>query len=198
MSFKVVEKFEIEIAKYFGSKYAVAVDCCTHALELCLIYTNANNITIPAHTYISVPFMAKKLGLTWEWTNLEWQKYYQIGNTNIIDGATFFEQDGYVKDSLMCISFQFKKHLSLGRGGVILTDDKITAHKLALMSYDGRVNDVPWAEQNIDTMGYHYYMTPETAQLGLEKLIIAKTKIPRVWSYKDYPNLTKMEVFNGK
>ena len=38
------------------------------------------------------------------------------------------------------------------------------------MSYDGRLPDVPWREQNISSVGYHYYMTPETAQLGLEKL----------------------------
>lgn len=31
-----VELFEIKIANFFGSPYAVATDCCTHAIELCL------------------------------------------------------------------------------------------------------------------------------------------------------------------
>ena len=38
------------------------------------------------------------------------------------------------------------------------------------MVYDGRQPNVPWRNQNVDTVGYHYYMTPETAQLGLDKL----------------------------
>ena len=64
-----VEQFEKEIAKFFGSPYAVAVDCCTHAIELCLRYTNADNITIPTRTYISIPFLAMKLNLNWKWMN---------------------------------------------------------------------------------------------------------------------------------
>ena len=27
---------------------------------------------------------------------------------------------------------------------------------------------VPWGEQDISMIGYHYYMTPETAKRGLE------------------------------
>ena len=49
----------------------------------------------------------------------------------------------------MSISFQFRKHLSLGRGGVILTDDKDAALELKKMSYDGRHPDYSWSEQNI-------------------------------------------------
>ena len=40
MSFKVVETLENRLAKFFGAPYAIAVDCCTHGLELCLRYTN--------------------------------------------------------------------------------------------------------------------------------------------------------------
>ena len=68
---------------------------------------------------------------------------------------------------LCVLSFQFQKHLSLGRGGMILTDDKDAKDELKKMSYDGRVPDSPWRDQNISTMGYHYYMTPETAQNGI-------------------------------
>ena len=38
MSFKVITDFEKQIALFFGAPYAVAVDCCTHAIELCLRY----------------------------------------------------------------------------------------------------------------------------------------------------------------
>jgi hypothetical protein len=29
--------------------------------------------------------------------------------------------------------------------------------------------NIPWRDQDIESYGYHYYMTPETAQLGLDK-----------------------------
>ena len=36
------------------------------------------------------------------------------------------------------------------------------------MTYDGRVPNIPWREQNIKSIGYHYYMTPETAEVGFK------------------------------
>ena len=38
----------------------------------------------------------------------------------------------------MCLSFQYQKHLSLGRGGMILTDNFDDKKILKEMSYDGR------------------------------------------------------------
>jgi len=95
----------------------------------------------------------------------------------------------------MCVSFQFRKHLNLGRGGIILTDDKEASKELKKMSYDGRIPNVPWREQNISSVGYHYYMTPETAELGLKKLPSAISTTPRKWNVSDWPDLTKMDVF---
>ena len=95
----------------------------------------------------------------------------------------------------MCLSFQFRKHLSLGRGGIILTDSKKDAILLKKMSYDGRDPDIPWRDQNISTVGYHYYMTPETALNGLEKLPKAMKTEPKKWTIQDWPDLTKMEIF---
>jgi hypothetical protein len=63
------------------------------------------------------------------------------------------------------------------------------------MSYDGRSGDAPWMLQDIDTIGYHYYMTPETAQIGLDKFQEAASTIPKQWSYRDYPHLPDMKVF---
>ena len=95
----------------------------------------------------------------------------------------------------MCLSFQYKKHLSLGRGGMILTDDKESAILLKKMSYDGRLPDIPWREQNIDTMGYHYYMTPEIAERGVNQFFNAMTSKPKKWTVEDWPDLTQMEIF---
>ena len=195
MSFDTVKEFEDQVAKFYGSRYAVAVDCCTHAIELCLRYRDPIKITIPTRTYISVPFTAAKLGLGWNWDHREWTDYYTLGGTNIVDAAVHWKKDGYVPNTLMCLSFQFQKHLSLGRGGMILTDDTEAACKLKKMSHDGREPRVPWREQDIDTIGYHYYMTPETAQLGLDKLQNAINTKPAKWVVTDWPDLTEMEIF---
>ena len=192
---EAINQFEKEIAKFYNAPYAVAVDCCTHGIELCLRHTKANDITIPARTYLSVPMTAEKLGLRWSWKDEDWKDFYQIGNTNIIDAAVLWKENSYIENTFMCLSFQFQKHLSLGRGGMILTDDKNAALILKKMSYDGRIPNVPWREQNVDTLGYHYYMTPETAQLGLNKLSDAFSNKPREWSLLDWPDLREMEIF---
>jgi len=193
--FEYVEKFEEEIAKFYNAPYAVATDCCTHAIELCLRYKGYNNITIPTHTYISIPFTLEKLNLKWNFEYQEWENFYYLGNTNIIDAAVYWERNGYIENTYMCLSFQYRKHLSLGRGGAILLQNKEDHDTLKKMSYDGRDLSRPWAEQDIDTVGYHYYMTPEVAKIGI-KLLNERKKIPgKKWSHRDYPDLTRMSVF---
>ena len=56
--FTTIKQFEEQIADFFGSKYAVAVDCCTHAVELCLRLKKIKHYTVPKRTYISIPFLA--------------------------------------------------------------------------------------------------------------------------------------------
>jgi len=191
----MIEEFEFQIAEFFGAPYAVATDSCTHALELCLRYTQEDNITIPKRTYVSVPMTCMKLGLNWTWKEEEWSDYYYLGSTNIIDAAVLWGTNTYISGTFMCLSFQFKKHLNLGRGGMILLQNKDDRDTLKKMSYDGRDFNRPWAEQDITTMGYHYYMTPEVAKIGIE-LLNERKKIPgKKWSHKDYPDLSKMSVF---
>jgi hypothetical protein len=66
---------------------------------------------------------------------------------------------------------------------------------LKKMSYDGRLPNIPWRDQDIDIVGFHYYMTPETAQLGLNKLQTAIDTPPRQWVVTDWPDLTEMQIF---
>mgnify|MGYP005629014163 CR=1 FL=1 len=195
MSFEKVTEFEEKIASFFGAPFAVAVDCCTHGIELCMRYKNIDKMIVPAHTYISIPLLSKKLNIELEWKEENWIDYYYIGNTNIIDAAVLWKKDSYISNSFMCVSFQFRKHLSLGRGGIILFDKKEDFDTLKKMSYDGRSPDESWSAQNIKTIGYHYYMTPETAELGLKKLPEAISRAPKKWVYTDWPDLTKMDVF---
>lgn len=195
---KEVQQFEKLIAEYYNAPYAVATDCCTHAIELCLRYLKPTSVTCPKQTYLSVPMTFKKLDLDFKFVDNEWKQYYYIGNTNIIDAAVYWKQNGYEPHTLMCLSFQYRKHLSLGRGGMILLDDEKAYHKLQCMKYDGRLNDIPWKEQDIEMFGYHYYMTPETAKLGIDKFEHAKSVEPRYIDFTDYVDLSKMRVFNAE
>jgi len=196
MSFKDVSNFENEVATWFGAPYGVAVDCCTHGIELCLRYKEATYIDVPKRTYLSVPFLADKLGITLLWRDEDWKDYYKVYD-NIYDAAVLWKEESYIPGTFMCLSFQFQKHLSLGRGGMILTDDQDAMWDLKKMSYDGRHPDIPWREQNIKTKGYHYYMAPETAMLGSAKLPLAIQTEPREWVLEDWPDLTQLEVFKN-
>ena len=194
MSFDIINKFEKQIAEFYGAPYAIAVDSCTHGVELALRYTNADCIQVPTRTYLSIPFLANKLSIDLFWKNENWVDYYYL-TTQVVDAAVLWKSGSYIPGTFMGISFQFQKHLSLGRGGILLTDNKTAATKIKKMSYDGRLPGLPWRDQDIDTMGYHYYMTPETAALGLEKLSTAIQTTPRQWVVEDWPDLTQMKIF---
>lgn len=192
--FQIVQEFEKEVAKFFGAPFAIAVDSCTHGIELAIRYTNVNKISVPKHTYISIPFLASKLNIELEWRDEDWLDYYYLTD-KIVDAAVLWKQNSYIPNTMMGISFQYQKHLSLGRGGILLLDNEDAAIEIKKMSYDGRLPVIPWREQNISTIGYHYYMTPETAKLGLDKLPNAIETQPRQWVVSDWPDLTEMEVF---
>ncbi len=194
--FEKVTDFENRIAEFFGSPYAVATDCCTHAIELCLIHLKADNISVPRQTYLSIPMLGEKLKLQWSWNDELWNEYYRIGNTPIYDAATLWRQNSYILNSFMCVSFQFKKHLSLGRGGVILCTSKTDYNELVKLSYDGRCRGPAWPEQDIESVGYHYYMTPETAIMGISKMADAIVKPYEPRSYKDYPDISLNKIWN--
>jgi dTDP-4-amino-4,6-dideoxygalactose transaminase len=191
-----IVKFEKLIATFYNAPYAVAVDCCTHAIELCLRLTKPNNVTCPAHTYPSVPMTLKKLDINFSFVDASWNDFYFLGNTNIVDAAVYWRRNGYIPNTLMCLSFQHKKHLSLDRGGMILLDNLTQYNELKKMRYDGRLDDIPWKEQDIDSIGYHYYMTPETAERGIYKFCTAEVTEPKLWTHEDYPDISKMKVFN--
>ena len=194
MDFNTVELFENKIAEFFGAPYAVAFDSCTHGIEACLYLTKAKKITVPKRTYISIPFLAKKMNISLEWKNENWQDYYYL-TENIIDAAVLWKPKSFINGTFMSLSFQYQKHLSLGRGGAVLCSNKNEYEALKKLSYDGRLPNLPWRDQDIESFGLHYYMTPETASLGLKKLLKAKKTNPRLWTVDDWPDVSKMKVF---
>lgn len=194
INFNTITEFENKIAEFYGAPYAIAIDSCTHGIELALRYTAVDCITVPKRTYLSIPFLANKLNIDLYWKDEEWVDYYYLTD-EVIDAAVLWRENSYIPNTFMGISFQYQKHLSLGRGGVLLTDNKEAAIQIKKMSYDGRLPNIPWRDQDINTMGYHYYMTPETAQLGLDKLPEAIKTTPRQWVVTDWPDLTNMSIF---
>lgn len=194
--FEPLDKFEKAIAEYFNAPYAIATDCCTHALELCIQLNRHTTITCPKHTYVSVPFMLKKINCKFVFQDIPWKEYYYLTDT-IVDAAVLWRKNSYIPGTKMCLSFHFKKHLNIGRGGMILLDNKIDYEKLQKMRYDGRsiYNNVNYDVDDIKEIGYHYYMTPETALEGLKIFNNIKDVPAKSVTYADYKDLTTMTVF---
>ena len=121
----IVKVFEEKVADYAGSKYAIALDNCSNALFLCLKYIDyTGEVKIPRRTYVSVPFSILHAGATPVFIEKEWSGVYNLEPTNIVDGATRFTRSMYIPGTFHCLSFHLKKVLKLGKGGMILTDDK--------------------------------------------------------------------------
>jgi dTDP-4-amino-4,6-dideoxygalactose transaminase len=172
----VIEIFERKVAAFAGSKYAISVDCCSNALFLCLKYLQTNSeisfvdkILIPNQTYISVPMQIHHAGNNVELEDLNWTGQYQLKGTRIWDSAGRFTKDMYISNNqIQILSFQIKKIIPIGRGGMILTDDKNLYDWVKLASYDGRDLTTPYNDkEHIKLLGYHMYMTPEDAARGI-------------------------------
>lgn len=166
--YKIVKYFEDLIAEYSNSKYGVAVDSCTSALFLSLIYRNVRGkyVTIPSHTYISVPCSIINAGGKPKFINKKWNGIYSLDPFNIVDGALRFTENMYVKGTLHCLSFHIKKHLNLGKGGMVLTDDKDAYRWLKLARYNGRSGN-DYKKEKFNLIGWNMYMTPEDASRGI-------------------------------
>jgi dTDP-4-amino-4,6-dideoxygalactose transaminase len=174
--FHLVSEFEKQMAEYCGSKYAIATDCCTHALFLSLYYDKQQkgftSVSMPKNTYVSAPMQCIHLGLDVNFVDKEWTGCYTIGNTNVVDCAPRLRRGMYESGTSTCISFQFKKILSTVKGGMILSDDREFYNWAQRAVHDGRDMSVPYEEDTITFLGWHYFMTPEIAQIGLSKLQI--------------------------
>lgn len=197
--FEVIDIFEKKLAQFFGSQYCVVVDSCTHALELCLRlkYDFMHEISIPLNTYMSVAMTLNKLEIPYYFKNVCWKKFYQLGSTNIYDAATLWETNSYIQNTMMCLSFQYKKHLKIGRGGAILLDNYNDYQILRKIRYDGRDLTLPHDEDLITMIGYHYYMTPEDAALGLMLFDEVRDNPPKIWTDNDYKSLNQHPIFKN-
>jgi dTDP-4-amino-4,6-dideoxygalactose transaminase len=195
----VVTIFERELARYAGSKYAVCLDSCSNALYLCLKYLKITGETldIPKNTYASVPMQIIHSGNYINFIDLEWSGEYYVGHTPIVDAATKFCKGMYLPQSYYCLSFHHRKTLKIGRGGAILHTDPKFDQWVRPMIYDGRHKEVMYSEDTLSCIGYHMYMTPEDAAVGLLKLRDLPNQNPDTGSNLTYKDLSLEKVFNS-
>lgn len=165
---EIVEIFEKKVADFCGSEYAVAIDSASNGIFLSLKYRNSpQKIIIPKYTYPSVPMHIVHAGYDISFIDIKWSGYYHLSPTNIIDAAGRWTKGMYMDGYTMILSFQFKKHIPIGKGGMILTNDRSEANWLRKASYDGRDIDKSLYEDDLTMLGWHYYMTPEDAARGI-------------------------------
>jgi len=171
MPFSKIFEFEDALAEYTGAPYVITTDCCTHAIELALRYKQVKECNFSAHTYLSVLQTMRHLNIKYKLITDDWRGEYKFHNTNIWDSARRLAKDMYKQGDIQCISFGHSKPLEIGRGGAILTDDEEMYKIVSMWRSDGRdLHISPWANQHVINIGWHYQLTIEQAELGLQLL----------------------------
>lgn len=194
----IVDLFERKLATYSNSKFAIVTDCASHAIFLCLKYRRATGpIVIPANTYASVPMQIIHAGCTPIFDDIQWSGVYELSPWKIIDSAARFTKDMYQDhDSLQVLSFQIKKRLPIGRGGAILTDSLDAFNWLKLATYDGRDLNRPYDDpEHVQSLGWHFYMTPEDAARGIWLMDRIPEFNPDIMDSSHYPDLRQWKPF---
>lgn len=201
---KITAEFEQMLCKYTGAPYAVAVDNQSNALFLALMYENiqGKTITIPSRTYPSVPCEILHAGGKVKWTKVKkttLKGAYRLKPTKVWDSALCFTSGMYVPKTHMCLSFTGPhKHLKLGKGGAILTDD-VEAYKwFKRARFSGR-REMSYMEDDFDMLGWNFYMMPEVAARGVALMAQFYDRYGKPKRNRDlelpYPDLSKFAVY---
>ena len=196
MSFQVVRDFENEVAHWFGAPYGVAVDCCTHGIELCLRYNDIQSIEVPKRTYLSVPQSIRQAGGDLKFEDLEWQGVYQLKPFPVYDSAKRLTSNMYIKNSYMCLSFHIKKQLPIWKGGAILCDNKEAYEWFKKAWYEGR-SEKYYKDDDIEFLGWNMYMAPQQAAQGLAMMQNYPEHKEDLDELNGYRDLTEFTVFKN-
>jgi dTDP-4-amino-4,6-dideoxygalactose transaminase len=206
--YKITEEFEQALANYTGARFAVTLDNMSNGLFLALYYEHniknrtSSTIKIPCRTYPSVPCEIIHAGLKVEFEKVEGKTIkgaYQLKGSNVWDSALRFTADMYIPNSHMCISFTGPyKHFKLSKGGAILTDDYDAYCWFKRARYSGR-REISYHEDNLDMLGWNFYMMPELAARGLllmgQFYEIGGKKKHNNDLELPYPDLSKFEIY---
>lgn len=199
-----IKSLEEDIAKFVGAKYAVAVDSGSNALFLLLKHLHKKPIEIitPCRTYMSVPMTIINAGHMVRFIKYDWDGFYQLLGTNIIDACNLFKPYMYADntrgdDQYMFISFQQKKTCGVEKGGMIFTNSEESAKVLRRMAFDGRDYLLGANDDNGIILGYHMNMTPDTAvKIHLKFNTLNRNNWGSFGGSHMYRDLTKMECFD--
>jgi len=166
-------------------------------LFLCLKYFNATGtITIPSQTYVSVPMQVVHAGCKIKFQDIKWRGSYQLNPYPIYDGAIVFRKGMYVGNNVLQVtSFQIKKRLPIGRGGMILTDDEEAYQWLKKARYDGRDLEVYYPDDEFEMIGWHMYMTPEDAARGILIMDQLPDDNEDSGCWENYSDLSEKKIF---
>ncbi len=203
--YAIVDDFEKRIAEWCGSKYAVAVESGTAAIFLSLQWRrnsramgSGDAVVIPKLTYPSVPCSIIHSGFRVYFSEESWYGEYELINTEVWDAALRFRK-GMYHGGLQCLSFHIKKHLPIGRGGMILTDNEKAYEWLKKARFDGR-NPVPLKEDSFTMLGWNAYMEPANAARGIQLFEVLRQKHPDGMEdlkaeEQNYPDLSQFAIY---
>lgn len=192
---QIVRDFERTIAEFAGSRFAVAVDTGTAALFLCCHYLRVREVTLPARTYLSVPCSVIHAGGRVRFDDREWSGSYRLEPYPIVDSACRFRRGMHAFGDYTCLSFQYRKHLKIGRGGMILHDHPEADAWLRQARFSGR-HEVPLAVDRPTMVGWHLFLEPERAAKGLQLFSLRESDHPLDLQF-DYPDLRTFQLYEG-
>ena len=208
---QVTREFEKALCEYTGAPYAVTTTSCTMALLLAvayhvqrerwlameadlLAYFERLRVEIPKRTYVSVPMSIIHAGGRPTFRDEDWLGWYQLAPLPVWDSARWFTSQLYVQGHMICVSFHWSKTLGIQQGGAILHDNPEADAWLRRARFDGRTEGVAPKDDVFTFAGWHAYMSPEVAALGLMRLsLLPKHNEPL--PNDDYPDLSQMEIF---
>lgn len=190
--YAIVDEFEDAVAEYTGAPHAVAVDSCTNALFLCCRYLAVEAVTIPARTFFSVPAAVIHAGGSVNWKDASWRGQYRLEPYPIVDSACRLRRGMYEPGTFCCLSFDARKHLPIGRGGMILCDSLEAVEWFRRARFSGR-DEKPRMESTAWFAGWKAHMLPEEAARGIT-LMLNLPDDPQDLEI-EYPDLSQMEAY---
>jgi dTDP-4-amino-4,6-dideoxygalactose transaminase len=203
----ITREFEKAIADYTGAPYCVALNNCSNAIFLSLMYDNVKGkiIKIPCRTYMSLPCEVIHAGGIVEFYDVPGETItgaYMLEGSLVIDSALRFTADMYLTGTFMCCSFTGPyKHLKLGQGGCILTDNKEAYYWFHKASFSGR-NYCSYHNDIFDMTGWNMYMNPLISALGVHLMEqfynLDGTKKENKDLTLPYPDLRKFPIYVSK
>lgn len=214
--FQVVRDFENALCQYTGAPYAVTTTSCTMALLLAVAWCLrtpkmpdgrpnpvkiGEEIEIPKYTYVGVPMSIVHAGGKPVFRDDPWVGAYQLRPLPVWDSARLLTGGMYVSwprvneiFPFVCVSFHWTKTLGIQQGGAILHGSPEADAWLRRARFDGRTEGVHPANDSFPHLGWHAYMSPETAAAGLVRLAtLPRSNPPLPWD--GYGDLSKLDLF---